>query len=154
MKKLFKIFRKSRRYWSFLLLFILLIGITIGCKQTTSNSQENVHQSASVEVPLVLGARFKVKPEKRDLFLGLATAALEPTRQEPGNISYSFYEEAEQTNSFIYFEEWKSRADLDIHLETPYTKALLDKFAEFVDGQPNIRIYDIDRVKFQLEPCL
>lgn len=107
--------------------------------------------SQQVSVPLVLSARFKVKPEKRQLFLKLAGATLEPTRKEPGNISYSFYEESTVPNSFIYFEEWQSYQDLQKHLEQPYTQRLLERFEEILDGEANIRIYDINGITYSLE---
>ena len=112
---------------------------------------EAMEDSQEISVPLVLAARFKVKPEKRQLFLELAGATLEPTRKEPGNISYSFYEESKVPNSFIYFEEWRSFEDLQRHLERPYTQRLLERFEEILDGEANIRIYDINGITYSLE---
>jgi len=136
----------------------ILVASLWGCAPTTvtetvTEQQESAAntQETEVEVPLVLAARFKIKPEKRDLFIQLATDTLEPTRKEPGVISYSFYEEANVPNSFIYFEEWESRAALDKHLKQPYVTRLLDKFPEMLAEEANIRIYDIKDLTFGLE---
>lgn len=112
--------------------------------------EQMMEETQMVSVPLVLSARFRIKPSKRDVFLRLATATLEPTRKEPGNISYSFYEESSDPNSFIYFEEWQSYEALATHLALPHTQALLSRFNELVDGEPNIRIYDISGVTYEL----
>ncbi|MFB2934492.1 putative quinol monooxygenase [Aerosakkonemataceae cyanobacterium BLCC-F154] len=104
-----------------------------------------------VEVPVVLASRFKVKPEKRQTFLKLATAALEPTRAEAGVISYSFYEESNARNSFIYFEEWKSREALEQHLNAPYVTRLLENFPDIIDGEANIKVYDIKSLSHGLD---
>ncbi|MDJ0797196.1 MAG: putative quinol monooxygenase [Calothrix sp. MO_167.B12] len=103
-----------------------------------------------VDVPIVLAGRYKIKPEKRERFLELAQAGVEPTRKESGNISYSFYEEAGVKNSFIYFEEWQSREALAEHLNQPYIVPLLKEFPEMVDGEVDVRIYDIEAITYGL----
>lgn len=143
-------------------LFLLLVAVgSSGCagaissletsETTRPEKQELAQQTPQVDVPVVLAARFKIKPEKRELFLELATATLEPTRAEEGAISYSFYEESSAPNSFIYFEEWESRDALAKHLKTPYTQRLLDNFADMLDGEANIRVYDIKSMTYGLE---
>jgi len=146
-----------------LLLLVLAISST-GCEEEIKSQkppqrtteamlemmEQMMEETQEVSVPLVLSARFRVKPSKRELFLKLATATLEPTRKEPGNISYSFYEESSDPNSFIYFEEWKSYEALATHLALPHTQALLSRFNEIVDGEPNIRLYDIRGVTYEL----
>jgi len=108
-------------------------------------------ETQEVSVPVVLAATLKVKPEKRELFLKLATATLEPTRAEIGSISYSFYEESNVPNTFLYFEEWTSREALAKHLEKPYVKDLIDRFPEILEADPDVKVYDIDRVTKGLE---
>ena len=100
---------------------------------------------------IVLAGRYKINPGKRERFLELAKAGLEPTRKEPGNISYSFYEEAGVPNSFIYFEEWQSREALVEHLKQPYITPLLKEFSDLVDGEADVRVYDIKSLSYGLE---
>ena len=148
------------RQKTFLILLLIAVGSS-GCAGTISSQeisettreekQELAQQTPQVDVPVVLAARFKIKPEKRDLFIELATATLEPTRAEEGVISYSFYEETTVPNSFIYFEEWESREALARHLKTPYTQRLLDNFSDMLDGEANIRVYDIKSLTYGLE---
>lgn len=107
-------------------------------------------QTASVEIPIVLAGRYKIKPDKRERFLQLANLGLESSRAEPGNISYSFYEEAGIHNSFIYFEEWESREALAEHLKQPYITPLLEEFSELVDGEADVRVYDIHNLTYGL----
>lgn len=144
-------------YFSALLLATVF---SIGCAasvvskptpETSSKPTQQLAQTTKVDVPVVLAARFKIKPEKRELFLQLATATLKPTRLEEGSISYSFYEESNQRNSFIYFEEWKSREDLAKHLKTSYTERLLKQFPQMLDGEANIRVYDIKGITYGLD---
>ncbi|MDJ0736875.1 MAG: putative quinol monooxygenase [Nostocaceae cyanobacterium] len=110
-----------------------------------SNMQNN-----EVDVPIVLAGRYKIKAEKRSRFLELAKAGVEPTRKEVGNISYNFYEDAGVRNSFIYFEEWKSRDALAQHLQQPYITPLLKEFQELVDGEADVRVYDVNCLTYGL----
>lgn len=107
-------------------------------------------QPNSVTIPIVLAGRYKIKPDKRERFLELANLGLEATQAEPGNISYSLYEEAGNSNSFIYFEEWKSREALAKHLKQPYITPLLEEFSELVDGEADVRVYDIHNLTYGL----
>ncbi|MGD1807841.1 putative quinol monooxygenase [Dapis sp. BLCC M126] len=100
-------------------------------------------------LPVALSSRFVVKPEKREEFIKLATEATKQTRKEPGNLSYNVYEETTYPNSFIFFEEWKSRGSLDKHLATPYAQSIVDKFSELVEGEPSLRVYYIERTEFR-----
>lgn len=108
--------------------------------QTNQQHNSNINPPT---VPVVLASRFQIKPEKRELFLDVATKALKPSRAEPGNISYGFYEDPNVPNSFIYFEEWKSREALAEHLQQPYAKAVVDNFPNLVQGSVDFKIYDI-----------
>ena len=153
-KPKFPAFSLSSQYLGVFLLGLVLIfsvGLWFPKGVISQEKLEFAQHSPKLEFPIVVAARFRVKPERRSLFLELAEAALEPTRREPGNISYSLYEETTVPHSFILFEEWESREDLDLHLKLPHTKRLLDRFPELVDGEANIRIYDIENVTYGLE---
>jgi quinol monooxygenase YgiN len=117
---------------------------------STSSVPASVVQTQEADVPVVLAGRYKIKPDRRERFLALANAGLEPTRQESGNISYNFYEDPNLPNSFIYFEEWKSREALAQHLKQPYITPLLNEFSELVDGKADVRVYDIQSLTYGL----
>lgn len=80
---------------------------------------------------LVRVVRNKVKPEKREEFLETVSALVEPTRAEPGCISYEFYIDRSDENRVFFFEEWEDQAALEFHHNQPYTKAYLEKAASF-----------------------
>ncbi len=146
---------RKQAFFTFLLFTIFSTGcaasvVSKPIQEVSPKETQKIAQAPPVDVPVVLAARFKIKPGKRNLFLQLAKATLEPTRVEKGSISYSFYEESSVPNSFIYFEEWKSREALAEHLKTPYTQRLLKQFPNMLDGEPNIRVYDIKSLTYGL----
>ena len=114
-------------------------------------NQYIAEQNLMADVPIVLSGRYKIKPEKRERFLELAQAGVKQSREETGNISYSFYEENSIPNSFIYFEEWKSREALAEHLKQPYITPLIEEFPELVDGEADVRVYEVKSLTYGLE---
>lgn len=137
----------SKVLWIFFAAFVCTtIFSTSGLSQVPSNRQ----QDSNVTLPLVVANRFEIKPEQRDLFLKLATAALAPTRAEPGCISYGFYEQPTAQNSFIYYEEWQDRTALIEHLHKPYVQPLFAKFSELLKGSMVVRVYTTNSVATEL----
>lgn len=51
---------------------------------------------------------------------------VKPTRSEPGCISYDLHQ-GEDKSLFIFYENWKSKEDLDKHIGMPHLKAFLEK---------------------------
>jgi len=67
---------------------------------------------------VVSTASISVRPEnKKELCLTVASL-LNPIRREPGCLSYRFYAEAGDENSFLLMGEWESREALNRHLES------------------------------------
>lgn len=138
--------------------FLILMGVVLSLtlilgKSPLLNAQPDqgqIDNSNQPSVPVLVASRFEIKPEKREVFLDVATKALESSRSEPGNISYGFYEDPNVRNSFIYFEEWKSREALAQHLKQPYAKAVVDNFPDFVKGTVDFKVYDIKSLTTKL----
>ncbi|WP_371674984.1 putative quinol monooxygenase [Streptomyces sp. NBC_01276] len=59
------------------------------------------------------------KPERAEDLKRLLLSFVEPTRQEPGCLEYHFHEDGGQPGVFVFYEVWRSRADLDAHLALP-----------------------------------
>ncbi len=134
-------------------LFLMVFAVcvcTIWSSQVFAQVPSNKQQDSNANLPLVVANRFEIKPEQRDLFLKLATAALAPTRAEPGCISYGFYEQPTEKNSFLYYEEWKDRTSLREHLQKPYVQPLLTKFSEIIKGSLVVRVYTTNSISNEL----
>jgi quinol monooxygenase YgiN len=55
-----------------------------------------------------------------------------PTRSEPGCINYDLHQADDDKSLFIFFENWKSKEDLDKHLGMPYLKVFLEKSGDLL----------------------
>ncbi|QHU99674.1 putative quinol monooxygenase [Synechocystis sp. CACIAM 05] len=93
--------------------------------------------------PIVVAGNIKVKPDKKEAFIALSQTFIEPSRSEPGCISYSFYEDETEDNSFLFFEVWRNRAALDYHFQTPYFHEFVEKSPDLLAKPAEIKIYKI-----------
>ncbi len=52
--------------------------------------------------------------------VGAAAEMARATREEPGCLSYAFYQDVESPGRFRVFEEWESEAALEDHFKTAH----------------------------------
>ncbi|HLJ70192.1 MAG TPA: putative quinol monooxygenase [Roseiarcus sp.] len=83
------------------------------------------------------------KDETRDELRAILSAQVGPTRAEPGCISYDFHVDAENPNRFMFYENWRSRDDLDAHLQAPHLKPLFGRLDELVAEPVDIHFYEM-----------
>lgn len=62
------------------------------------------------------------------------TAAVTPSRNDPGNIDYEAHEVVGDPGAFVIYERWESRAHLDAHLGAPRMTELVPQMLELIDG--------------------
>lgn len=89
----------------------------------------------------------KARPERRDELESILAAMVSPTRAEPGCINYDFHVDAADPCVFVFYENWRSDADLDAHMKMPHLQPLLsqvdDLLAEPVDVRRLTMISDL-----------
>jgi quinol monooxygenase YgiN len=79
------------------------------------------------------------RPETREKLLKILSSFVAPTRSEPGCINYDFHCDAEDPNTFVFYENFTSQAALDAHLAMPYLKPLIDHIDELLAKPVEIR---------------
>ena len=80
---------------------------------------------------VVVHAYIRIKPEFRDSAMDAMVKMIAPSRAEEGCITYNFFEDSKEANSFVFVEEWTSReALLDVHFQTSH----FEKFAAAMEG--------------------
>lgn len=88
--------------------------------------------------PLMITARFKAKPGQESRLQRELHRLVEPTRAEPGCITYDLHQSQDDPSRFLFYEIWKSQADLDAHFETPHLQGLRKVTPEIVEGEIEI----------------
>ena len=90
--------------------------------------------------PFTLLARFRVRDGVHAQVERLFGEARIPTLREPGCVAFEMSRHASDARRFVVYERWKSLADLDAHLRTPYTTKLREAFNALIDGLPEFHV--------------
>lgn len=93
-----------------------------------------------VSEPLAILAQFQVRDGTQDLVEAAFAEASVSTAEEPGVIAYQVHRERQAPTRFVVYERWRSLADLDAHLRTPYIRALRRVIDGAVVGTPEFRV--------------
>lgn len=89
----------------------------------------------------LIGAKLQIKADKVDAFVAAAKDVIAASRAEPGNTSYTLYQDPYDKTVFFFFEEWKNQAAIDFHFATPHFKAFAGKLKDMAAGPAAITIY-------------
>ena len=84
------------------------------------------------------------KPEKRDELLVVLRGSVDPTRAEAGSIGYHLHVSDADPNLFSFYENWRSREDLDENLEMPYLKSFFDRRMDLLEKEIDIQFMIMD----------
>jgi len=88
-------------------------------------------------------AKVKARPGKVNELLSILSSLVEPTRKEPGCISYKLLQNNEDPTDFALIEEWQSTPALQSHFATKHFKDALLKLPNLVAAEPDIQRYHL-----------
>jgi quinol monooxygenase YgiN len=91
-------------------------------------------QSEHIHVFAILTAQ----PGKEQILRDALLALIEPTKKEPGCISYMLHEDPKNPVVFYLFENYKDQAATDFHMNSPHLAATLEKVGPILAGKPVI----------------
>ena len=86
-------------------------------------------------------AYVKAKPGKEAELKKVLMGLVGPTRKEAGCIDYHLHVSDDDPRMFLFYENWKSRKDLDEHLKTPYLVDFIGRRPELVDGDVPLHFF-------------
>lgn len=88
-------------------------------------------------------ARIVARPGKVEELRAVLQGLVEPTRKEPGCITYELLQNKNDATDFTFVEEWCSEADLDAHLQSPHLQHARVRMPELAAADPDIRRYTV-----------
>ena len=88
-------------------------------------------------------ARFKAKKGMEDQLRDAIMACVAPTRAEAGCINYDLHQLSDDKGDLILYENWRSKKDLDVHLETPYLVKLKAQASELCSAPIEITLWEM-----------
>ncbi|MEU1816868.1 putative quinol monooxygenase [Streptomyces roseifaciens] len=89
--------------------------------------------------PFTLVGTARPKPERAEELKQLLLSFVEPTRQESGCLEYHFHEDRDEPGVFVFYEAWRSQADLDAHLALPHMQAFWERRMDYLETDLDIR---------------
>ncbi|MEC3919034.1 putative quinol monooxygenase [Nocardia sp. CDC160] len=89
--------------------------------------------------PFALMGLAHPKPERAEELKDLLLSFVAPTRDEPGALEYHFHEDADDPSTFVFYEVWRSKADLDRHLELPHMREFWEHRMDYLERDLEIR---------------
>ncbi|TPI30821.1 antibiotic biosynthesis monooxygenase [Mesorhizobium sp. B3-1-6] len=104
-------------------------------------------------VPYTVIGTVIAKPETREELQEILSAFVEPTRAEDGCISYDFHVDPADPCVFMFYENWRSKDDLDRHLAMPHLKPLFDRLDQLLASPVEIRNFVmLSRMAVDVQP--
>ncbi len=91
---------------------------------------------------LTVVATFEARPGKEAELRIVLTGLVAPTRQEAGCLNYDLHIAPENPATFLFHENWTTKAALDAHMQTPHLQALLPRVGELCVEPPAVVIWD------------
>jgi len=64
-------------------------------------------------------AYLHAKQDKREELLKILLSFVKPSREESACVDYHLHVSNDDPNLFIFYENWRTREELDQHLQTP-----------------------------------
>jgi quinol monooxygenase YgiN len=83
----------------------------------------------------------RAKPEKRDELRAILEGFVAPTRREEGCVDYHLHVSDTDPTLFMFYENWRSRADLDHHLTLPHLAPIRERSGELLAAEVEIIPY-------------
>ncbi|GMB82488.1 putative quinol monooxygenase [Shinella zoogloeoides] len=79
------------------------------------------------------------RPEMRDELYRLLVEQVAPTRAEPGCLNYDFHVDADDPCIFVFYENWRSEADLYDHMGMPHIEPLISQLERLAAKPIDVR---------------
>ena len=94
---------------------------------------------------ILVEARIKCNPGRRDDFIREAQPVIAATRKEKGNLCYDLFKSIEDENLLLYYERWESRDALNGHIGSEHMKTWSRKRMDIglISVPAVVKIYDI-----------
>ncbi|SDB89714.1 Quinol monooxygenase YgiN [Sanguibacter gelidistatuariae] len=86
--------------------------------------------------PVVLIGTARPLPGREEALRSLLLSFAEPTRAEPGSVQYLLH--TDPAGNFVFYEHWRSAADLQAHLDLPHMQDFLARRGTYLDGDLDI----------------
>jgi len=93
---------------------------------------------------ILIVLKAKIRPEKRDEWLAGIKQYTADVRQEPGNVSFDYYENGQDPNEFAIIETFADGAAGAAHVATEHASTFFAWMPAMITTKPLINYQDLD----------
>ena len=90
---------------------------------------------------IIISGVVQIKPDMRETAVAVALKMSAASEAEPGCITYRFYSDFQDANTFLLYEEWESEAALAAHFQTPHMAEFQTQLPSILASEPAIKRY-------------
>ncbi len=92
---------------------------------------------------IIVIAHAVARPDQLEALSGLLTDTATASRADPGCISYGYFADLAEPNTFVAVERWESREHLADHLRTPHVAELASALQQALVAPPTATVYEV-----------
>lgn len=96
----------------------------------------NTPSKKGVRAEYIVMATAKAKPGKEADLESALRDAVEPTRRQPGCLSFHLFRPLDTPGTIIAFECWATEADHDLHIKGAHVQKLVARFGDIIAEPP------------------
>ena len=93
---------------------------------------------------IVIAGTIPIKADQRDEARKLVLWMAEETGKETGCLTYRFYSDLADPNTFFIFEEWESEEALNRHFQTAHMKQFQQQAPNLLAGKVSAKKYTVE----------
>ncbi|MDY6833327.1 MAG: putative quinol monooxygenase [Chloroflexota bacterium] len=91
---------------------------------------------------MIVFAKLKVKSGKESEMEQAGRDMVAKVQDEEGTLAYSFHRSQIDPTVFVFYEKYRDAAAFQHHSTTPYLQDFFAKSGDWMDGSPEIQIFD------------
>lgn len=92
---------------------------------------------------IIITAKSIVKNENINEFKKLANELVTESRKEEGCIEYKLLHDINNSESFIFLEQWKDKEAVERHNNSIHFKTIVPKLGQYREGKPEVNLYEV-----------
>lgn len=94
-----------------------------------------------VEERVVVVARLKARAGREERLKETLLELVAPTRREEGAVRYELHESLENPGEYMFFEIWRTRKDLEVHMTTPHFRGFMEKAKDLLSEPGDVTLW-------------
>lgn len=93
------------------------------------------------KTPYTVVALLQALPGKEDELRAALIELVAPSLKDKGCINYDLHESLDNPGKFMFYENWESKEDHQLHFNTPHVQSLKSKLHELGENDLNVTFW-------------